>query len=48
LVFLVDLPAWVRSGKDILHFIAERPQFASRGLDAGALASLGAATPLFF
>jgi hypothetical protein len=30
LAFLVDLPEWVRSGKDIFSYIAERPQFASR------------------
>jgi len=40
LPFLIDLPAWARSGKEILQFISERPQFASRGLDPGALSSL--------
>lgn len=48
LAFLVDLPAWARSGKEILHFITERPQFASRGLDAEALSGLRAGEPFFF
>jgi cation transport regulator ChaC len=36
--FLVDLPAWISSGRSILEFIAQSPQFQARGLDAAALA----------
>jgi hypothetical protein len=32
LAFLIDLPSWVRSGKDILQFVAQSPAFAGRGL----------------
>ncbi len=48
LAFLVDLPAWAKSGKEILQFIAERPQFVSRGLDANALSSLRGSEPFSF
>jgi hypothetical protein len=40
LAFLVDLPAWVRLGTDILHYIAGRPAFQSRSINAEALARL--------
>src|SRR6266850_642451 len=36
--FLVDLPAWISSGRPILEFIAQSPQFQARGLDATTLA----------
>jgi hypothetical protein len=48
LAFLVDLPEWVRSGKDILSYIAERPQFASRDVDATLLAKLRGDQPPIF
>jgi hypothetical protein len=48
LAFLVDLPEWVRSGKDIFSYIAERPQFASRDVDATLLAKLRGAQPPIF
>lgn len=40
LAFLVDLPAWVKSGLDILDYIARMPSFRSCGIDAGNLATL--------
>ena len=48
LAFLVDLPAWAKSGKEILNFIADRPQFVSRELDANALSSLRESEPFSF
>ena len=48
LAFLVDLPDWVRSGKDILSYIAERPQFASRDVDATLLSKLRGDQPPIF
>lgn len=36
--FLVDLPAWISSGRPILEFIAQSLQFQARGLDARTLA----------
>ena len=48
LAFLVDLPEWVRSGKDIFSYIAERPQFASRDVDATLLAKLRGDQPPIF
>jgi hypothetical protein len=48
LAFLVDLPAWVRSGTEILQFIAQGPAFAARGLDAKQLLELRGSEPFFF
>jgi hypothetical protein len=45
---LVDLPSWVRSGKDILEYIASSPPFRARGIDAGVLARLSQTEPLLF
>jgi cation transport regulator ChaC len=38
--FLVDLPAWISSGRPILEFISQSPQFQARGLDALTLAKV--------
>jgi hypothetical protein len=48
LAFLVDLPEWVRSGKDFLSYVATRPQFASKDLDATLLAKLRGDQPPIF
>ncbi len=48
LAFLVDLPDWIRSGKDFLSYVADRPQFASRDLDATLLSKLRGAQPSIF
>jgi len=48
LPFLVDLPRWVSSHRNILSFIAEYPPFAERGLDAGLLWRLRGEQPLTF
>ncbi len=48
LAFLVDLPDWVRSGRSILSYVAERPQFASRDLDETLLSKLRGAQPPIF
>ena len=48
LAFLVDLPEWVRSGKDFLSYVAARPQFASREVDAMLLAKLREDQPPIF
>jgi hypothetical protein len=40
LVFLIDLPAWAKSGKDMLNFIANMPSFRSRNLDANVISKL--------
>jgi len=45
---LVDLPSWVRSGKDILDYVASSPSFRARGIDAEALARLSDADPFLF
>lgn len=45
---LVDLPSWVRSGKDILEYVACSPAFRARGIDADALARLPQAEPYLF
>jgi energy-coupling factor transporter ATP-binding protein EcfA2 len=48
LAFLVDLPDWVRSGKDFFSFVAARPEFVSRDVDAAVLSKLrGTQPPLF-
>jgi len=48
LAFLVDLPFWVRTGTEILQFVAQAPAFAKRGLDAKALLELRGTEPFFF
>jgi hypothetical protein len=48
LAFLVDLPDWIRSGKDFLSYVADRPQFASRDLNATLLSKLRGARPSIF
>ena len=48
LALLVDLPDWVRSGKSFLSYVADRPQFASRDLDATLLSKLRGAQPPIF
>ncbi len=48
LPFLVDLPFWVRTGTEILQFVAQTPAFAGRGLDAQALLELRGKEPFFF
>jgi hypothetical protein len=40
LFFLVDLPAWVRSGNDVLEFIASTRSFRARDIGASQLARL--------
>jgi len=46
--FLVDLPTWVKSDKDIFEFISQMPPFLSRRLDATALAQIYNTTPCSF
>jgi hypothetical protein len=48
LAFLVDLPDWVRSGKGVLSYVASRPPFASRDLDAKELSKLRGPRPPIF
>jgi hypothetical protein len=48
LTFLIDLPAWAKSGKDILDFISNIPSFRSRNLDANALSKLCTAEQVSF
>jgi hypothetical protein len=48
LAFLVDLPFWVRTGTEILQFVAQAPAFAKRGLDAKALLKLRGTEPFLF
>jgi len=48
LALLVDLPDWVHSGKSVLSYVAERPQFASRDLDATLLSKLRGPQPPIF
>jgi hypothetical protein len=45
---LVDLPGWIRSGKNLLQFISEIPAFQSRGLTADMLARLHVQEPFSF
>jgi hypothetical protein len=40
LTFLIDLPAWIRSGTDILDFIARGAPFRARNVSAADLARL--------
>jgi hypothetical protein len=39
-VFLIDLPIWIQSGKDVLSFVAGIPAFQALGLGAERLAQL--------
>lgn len=48
LPLLVDLPFWIRTGTDILQFVAQAPAFTKRGLDAKALLELRGTEPFFF
>jgi hypothetical protein len=48
LAFLVDLPDWIRSGRDFFSYVAARPQFASRDVDATVLSKLRGAQPPIF
>lgn len=48
IAILVDLPAWIRSGKSILQFISDAPAFQSRGLTADLLARLHVQEPFSF
>lgn len=48
LAFLVDLPFWVRTGTEILQFVAQAPAFARRELDARALLALRDTQPFLF
>jgi hypothetical protein len=48
MAFLVDLPDWIRSGKDFFSYVAARPQFASRDVDATVLSKLRGAQPPIF
>ncbi len=45
---LIELTAWVRSGKEILDYVARQPAFRSRGITAQGLARLSNAEPLLF
>jgi len=45
---LINLPAWIRSGLDILEYIARIPAFRARGIDATGLARLAQAEPYLF
>ena len=45
---LIDLPRWVRSGLEILEYVARSPAFRARGIDAGILSRLGQAEPYLF
>jgi hypothetical protein len=48
LPFLVDLPEWVSSHRNILAYIAEQPAFGARDLDANVLAKLRGKNPPTF
>jgi AAA domain-containing protein len=48
LPFLVDLPQWASSRRNILAFIAEYPAFASRDLNANLLSKLRGKRPPTF
>lgn len=48
LPFLVDLPEWVSSHRNILAYIAEQPAFGARDLDANLLAKLRGKNPPTF
>ena len=46
--FLIDLPTWVKSGLDILSYVAQLLPFRSRGLSAENLAALCNVEPFSF
>lgn len=48
LTFLIDLPIWVGSNKEVLEFISQMPQFLSRGIDAATLAQIYNIVPCSF
>lgn len=48
IAFLIDLPIWVGSNKEVLEFISQMPQFLSRGIDAAALAQIYNTVPCSF
>src|SRR5581483_3256909 len=48
LPFLVDLPEWVSSHRNILTFISDYPAFAARDLDAALLSKLRGKQPPTF
>jgi len=48
IAFLIDLPAWIRSGSDILEFIARARPFRARNICAGDLARLAEHTHFSF
>src|SRR5262249_39243193 len=48
LALLVDFPEWVRSGKGILQYVADLPQFSSRDVTANLLSKLRGEQPLIF
>lgn len=45
---IVDLPAFVRAGGNVLDFVAQHPAYRARGIDAADLARLAAAHPFLF
>lgn len=48
LPFLVEIPEWVSSHRDVLSFAAEYAPFAERGIDANLLSQLRGRQPLTF
>lgn len=46
LALLVDLPEWVRSGKSVLQYVVDQPQFTSRDANANLLSKLRGEQPL--
>ena len=46
--FVVELPAWTMSGKDILEFIAGMPSFRAEGIGPAHLARVQQAEPFLF
>jgi hypothetical protein len=48
IVFLIDLPAWVRRNVGVFEFIAGTPEFQARGLTAGDLARVHQAGHIVF
>lgn len=48
IALLIDLPAWMMSGKDIIEFTAGLPHFRSEGVDSQALARIYEAEHITF
>lgn len=48
IAILIDLPGWIRSGKNLLQFISETPAFQFHGLTAEMLARLHVQEPFSF